>query len=143
LNLLAEMPAKSEHRIITPHPGEAGRLLGQPTAAVQNDRRAALQALQDRFGGVAVLKGARTLVSSKKNVPWLCTSGNPGMASPGMGDVLTGIVAALLAQGLDNEASAVVGVEAHGRAGDLAARAGERGTMASDLIAELRNVVNP
>ena len=65
------------------------------------------------------------------------------MASPGMGDVLTGIVAALLAQGLGKEASAFVGVEAHGRAGDLAARAGERGTIASDLIAELRNVVNP
>jgi NAD(P)H-hydrate epimerase len=90
-----------------------------------------------------VLKGAQTLVSSKKKVPWLCTSGNPGMASPGMGDVLTGIVAALLAQGLGKEAAAVVGVEAHGRAGDLAARFGERGTIASDLIAELRNVVNP
>ncbi len=143
LNLLAEAPAKSERRIITPHPGEAGRLLGEPTAAVQSDRRAALQALQEKYGGVAVLKGANTLVTSKKKIPWMCTSGNPGMASPGMGDVLTGIVAALLAQGLGKEASAVVGVEAHARAGDLAARAGERGTIASDLIAELRNVINP
>jgi hydroxyethylthiazole kinase-like uncharacterized protein yjeF len=143
LNLLAETPAKNERRIITPHPGEAGRLLGEPTAEVQGDRRAALQALQEKYGGVAVLKGANTLVTSKKKVPWLCTSGNPGMASPGMGDVLTGIVAALLAQGLGKEASAVVGVEAHARAGDLAARAGERGTIASDLVAELRNVVNP
>ena len=143
LNLLAEKPATSEQRIITPHPGEAGRLLGQSTAAVQDDRRAALRALQERFGGVAVLKGARTLVSSKKQVPWLCTAGNPGMASPGMGDVLTGIVAALLAQGLGEEASAIIGVETHARAGDLAARAGERGTIASDLIAEIRSVVNP
>lgn len=143
LNLLAETPAKNERRIITPHPGEAGRLLGEPTAEVQGDRRAALQALQEKYGGVAVLKGANTLVTSKKKVPWLCTSGNPGMASPGMGDVLTGVVAALLAQGLGKEASAVVGVEAHARAGDLAARAGERGTIASDLVAELRNVVNP
>ncbi len=143
LNLLAETPAKNERRIITPHPGEAARLLGDTTSAVQEDRPAALRSLQDKYGGVVVLKGANTLVTSKKQVPWLCTSGNPGMASPGMGDVLTGIVAALLAQGLGKEASAVVGVEAHARAGDLAARSGERGTIASDLIAELRSVVNP
>ena len=143
LNLLAETPAKNERRIITPHPGEAARLLDGDTAGVQADRRTALQGLQDKYGGVVVLKGANTLVTSKKKVPWLCTSGNPGMASPGMGDVLTGIVAALLAQGLGKEASAVVGVEAHARAGDRAARSGERGTIASDLIAELRHVVNP
>ena len=143
LNLLAERPTRNERRIITPHPGEAGRLLGQPTAVVQTDRRAGLQALQEKYGGVAVLKGASTLVTSKKKVPWLCTAGNPGMASPGMGDVLTGIVAALLAQGLGKEASAVVGVEVHARAGDLAARAGERGTIATDLIGQIRNVVNP
>ena len=143
LNLLAETPAKSERRIITPHPGEAGRLIGEGTAAVQDDRRAALDALQDKYGGVVVLKGSNTLVTSKKKVPWLCTAGNPGMASPGMGDVLTGIIVALLAQRLGKEASAVVGVEAHARAGDRAARAGERGTIASDLLAELRSVVNP
>jgi len=143
LNLLAESPAKSERRIITPHPGEAGRLIGDDTAAVQGDRRGALTALQEKYGGVVVLKGANTLVSSKKKIPWLCTAGNPGMASPGMGDVLTGIIAALLAQQLGKEASAVVGVEAHARAGDRAARAGERGTIASDLLAELRSVVNP
>jgi NAD(P)H-hydrate epimerase len=143
LNLLAESPTRSARRIITPHPGEAGRLIGEPTAAVQGDRRAALDALQDKYGGVVVLKGANTLVTSKKTVPWLCTAGNPGMASPGMGDALTGIVAALLAQGLGKEASAVVAVEVHARAGDRAAHGGERGTIASDLIAELRHVVNP
>ena len=143
LNLLAEAPAKSERRIITPHPGEAGRLLGESASVVQGDRRAALIALREKYGGVVVLKGANTLVTSKKQVPWLCTSGNPGMASPGMGDVLTGIVAALLAQGLGKEASAVVAVEAHARAGDRAARSGERGLIASDLVAELRSVVNP
>ena len=143
LNLLAENPAKNERRIITPHPGEAGRLIGEDTAAVQGDRRGALIALQEKYGGVAVLKGANTLVSSKKKIPWLCTAGNPGMASPGMGDVLTGIIAALLAQQLGKEASAVVGVELHARAGDRAARAGERGTIASDLVAELRHVANP
>ena len=143
LNLLAETPGGNERRIITPHPGEAGRLLGEATATVQGERRAALVALQEKYGGVVVLKGANTLVTSKKRVPWLCTGGNPGMASPGMGDALTGIIAALLAQGLGKEASAVVGVETHARAGDRAARAGERGTIASDLIAELRAVVNP
>ncbi len=143
LNLLAKSPAKSERRIITPHPGEAGRLIGEETAAVQRDRRAALAALRETYGGVVVLKGANTLVTSKKAVPWMCTAGNPGMASPGMGDVLTGVIAALLAQGLGKEASAVVGVELHARAGDRAARAGERGTIASDLIAELRCVANP
>ncbi len=142
LNLLAEAPDRNEGRIITPHPGEAGRLLGTETAVVQDDRRSALVSLQKKYGGVAVLKGANTLVTSEKQVPWLCTGGNPGMASPGMGDVLTGIIAALLAQGLDREASAVVGVEVHARAGDRAARAGERGTIASDLVAELRAVVN-
>jgi hydroxyethylthiazole kinase-like uncharacterized protein yjeF len=143
LNLLAETPAKSERRIITPHPGEAGRLLGESASAVQADRRVALNALREKYGGVVVLKGANSLVTSKKEVPWLCTSGNPGMASPGMGDVLTGVVAALLAQGLGKEASAVVGVEGHARAGDRAARSGERGLIASDLVAELRRVVNP
>ena len=108
---------------------------------MQGDRRAALGRLQEKYGGVVVLKGANTLVTSKKKVPWLCTAGNPGMASPGMGDVLTGIIAALLAQGLGKEASAVVGVEAHARAGDRAARAGERGTIASDLVTELRMVM--
>ena len=143
LNLLAENPARNDRRIITPHPGEAGRLIGEDAAAVQGDRRAALIALQEKYGGVVVLKGANTLVTSKKKVPWLCTAGNPGMASPGMGDVLTGIIAALLAQQLGKEASAVVGVELHARAGDRAARAGERGTIASDLVAELRRVANP
>lgn len=143
LNLLAEAASESDRRIITPHPGEAARLLGESTATVQGDRRAAVRALKDKYGGVAVLKGANTLVTSKKVVPWLCTAGNPGMASPGMGDALTGIIAALLAQGLGKEASAVVGVEAHARAGDRAARAGERGTIATDLVAELRHVMNP
>lgn len=143
LNLLAESPARSERRIITPHPGEAGRLIDEPASVVQGDRRAALVALREKYGGVVVLKGANTLVTSKKKIPWLCTAGNPGMASPGMGDALTGIIAALLAQGLGKEAAAVVGVEVHARAGDRAAQAGERGTIASDLVAELRHVVNP
>jgi NAD(P)H-hydrate epimerase len=142
LNWLAEHPNQCENRIITPHPGEAASLLGVSTVDIQADRRAAVEALQQRYGGVAVLKGAGSLIKSAQGVPWVSTSGNPGMAAPGMGDVLTGIIAALLGQGLSLQDAATTGVEIHAQAGDLAALNGERGMMASDLLAELRNVVN-
>jgi NAD(P)H-hydrate epimerase len=143
LNWLAESPEFVDHRIITPHPGEAGRLLDRETVEAQADRRRALTDLRGRYGGVAVLKGSGTLVSSASGVPWLCTAGNPGMAAPGMGDLLTGIIAALLAQGLGLEDAAAVGVAAHAQAGDRAAESGERGLMASDLLTNLRRVINP
>ena len=143
LNWLAEHPNQVEARVITPHPGEAGELLGMAIAEIQADRIAAVEALRQRYGGVAVLKGAGSLVASGADVPSICTSGNPGMASAGMGDVLTGIIAALLAQGLAAERAALVGVESHARAGDRAARGGERGLIASDLISALRDVMNP
>jgi len=143
LNLLASSPATASDRIITPHPGEAGRLLGIPTAEVQADRVSALGALAKRYGGTAVLKGAGSLVSAADGAPWLCSAGNPGMAAPGMGDVLTGIIAALLAQGFSPPDAARFGVDIHARAGDVAAQDGERGLVASDLIAALRHIVNP
>lgn len=142
LNLLAAKASVSDSRVITPHPGEAATLLGISTSDIQNDRLSAVSALRERYGGVAVLKGAGTLVSSGRGAPWVSTHGNPGMAAPGMGDVLTGVIAALLAQGLDIESAACAGVVAHAMAGDEAAAAGERGMMASDLIAELRGVIN-
>ena len=142
LNWLAESPNQADNRIITPHPGEASTLLGLTTAAIQGDRQAALAQLQQRYGGVAVLKGAGSIVSSNSGEPWLCTAGNPGMAAPGMGDVLTGVIAALLAQGLSAEDAALAGVDIHARAGDHAAQRGERGLMATDLLADLRDVVN-
>ena len=143
LNWLAESREFNDKRVITPHPGEAGGLLDCTAADVQADRRKALFDLRGRYGGVAVLKGSGTLVSASSGVPWLCSAGNPGMAAPGMGDVLTGIVAALLAQGLALEDAAAVGVAVHARAGDLAAAGGERGLMASDLLGELRSAINP
>jgi NAD(P)H-hydrate epimerase len=143
LNWLAGTPARAPLRVITPHPGEAGTLLGTSAAAVQENRRQALTGLQARYGGVVVLKGSGSLVSSTSGVPWLCSAGNPGMATAGMGDVLTGIVASLLAQGLEPEAAAAIGVEVHARAGDRVARRGERGLLASDLLEELRSLVNP
>jgi len=142
LNLLAAIPGEAANRVITPHPAEAGRLLGIPTAEVQADRPAAVEALAERFGGTAVLKGAGTLVSASPR-PWLCAAGNPGMGTAGMGDVLAGVIAGLIGQGLEPGLAAAIGVEAHARAGDLAAVRGERGLVASDLFAELRGVLNP
>ena len=143
LNLLAESPEKGENRVITPHPGEAAGLLGMEVAEIQSDRPAALEAMVLKYGGVAVLKGAGSLISAESGLPFICTGGNPGMAAPGMGDVLTGIIAALMAQGLSVADSASVGVELHARAGDAAAAEGERGMLASDLLAALRQVINP
>jgi NAD(P)H-hydrate epimerase len=143
LNILAGKSIDSERWILTPHPGEAARLLGRPVAEVQADRRAALAGIVDNFGGTVVLKGSGTLVSSRKGPPWLCSAGNPGMASAGMGDVLTGIIAGLRAQKLSAELAAVVGVQVHALAGDAAAAGGERGVIASDLIAQIRAGVNP
>ncbi len=143
LNLLAAAPAENGQRIITPHPGEAGRLLGTSAGDVQRDRLASVAELRSRYGGVAVLKGAGSLVATADGGPWVRPAGNPGMAAPGMGDALTGIVAAMLAQGLDLGTAARLGVLVHAHAGDLAARSGERGLIVSDLIDELRGVVNP
>jgi hydroxyethylthiazole kinase-like uncharacterized protein yjeF len=143
LNLLARAPESAENRIITPHPGEAATLIGSNNADVQADRPAALRALASKYGGIAVLKGAGTLISSSAGLPFICTSGNPGMAAPGMGDVLTGVIAAMLAQGLTLPAAASIGVELHARAGDVAAGAGERGLLASDVIDALQGVANP
>ena len=142
LNLLAKTCDMRQNRVITPHPGEAATLLGESTANIQLDRPATLDALVARYGGTAVLKGAGTLISADARVPYMSTAGNPGMAAAGMGDVLTGIIAALIAQGLALQVAATAGVELHARAGDLAAAGGERGMLASDLLGALRGAVN-
>ncbi|MFN3919855.1 MAG: NAD(P)H-hydrate dehydratase [Methylohalobius sp.] len=142
LNLLAKSPKKRENWVLTPHPGEAARLLGSTSSAVQKDRFAALGALIERYGGTCVLKGAGTLVGSVRQVPWICALGNPGMASGGMGDVLTGAIAGLIAQGLELDKGAKMGVALHAASADAAAKAGERGLLASDLLPWLRRLVN-
>lgn len=141
LNLLATAPARRTDWILTPHPGEAARLLDSTAAAVQADRPTAVRALQARYGGVIVLKGAGTLVCDGRRT-WLVATGNPGMASGGMGDVLTGVIAGLLAQGLVPARAAVAGTLLHGLAGDTAVAAGERGLLAGDLFDALRQWVN-
>ena len=143
LNLLAENARKRDRWILTPHPGEAARLLGSSAAEIQRARIDALAHLRRRYGGTIVLKGAGTLVSAGEAPPWICTAGNPGMAAAGMGDVLTGVIGALLAQGLNLEEAAVCGVEIHARAGDAAAGGAPRGLIASDLLPALRKEVNP
>lgn len=129
--------------VITPHPGEAARLLGSTNAAVQADRFAALEALQARFGGAVLLKGSGSLALDARGEVALCPYGNPGMASGGMGDVLSGVVGALLAQGLGVGDSAAMAMVLHARAADMAAAAGgERGLLASDLLPWIRRLAN-
>ena len=141
LNLLAQVPAKREDWVLTPHPGEAARLLATEVWQIEQDRVQTIRQLQKQYGGVVVLKGAGTLVASAGGIAF-CPAGNPGMASGGMGDTLTGAIAGLLAQGLSLAAAAEVGVWVHAVAADLAARKGERGMLASDLIAHLQQAVN-
>ncbi|MDG1463387.1 MAG: NAD(P)H-hydrate dehydratase [Gammaproteobacteria bacterium] len=142
LNLLALNPMRRNDWILTPHPGEAARLLETSSQAIQEDRLNAVKEIQSRYGGVVVLKGHGSLVAGEQVMPVVVKAGNPGMATAGMGDVLTGVIAALLAQCNGLHAPAVAGVYVHAIAGDLAASAGERGTLASDLFPHIRSVLN-
>lgn len=144
LNLLAQAPRRFTHpAVLTPHPGEAGRLLGCKTADIEADRYAAVAELARRYGAVAVLKGAGSLIADPDGAIAVCPWGNPGMATGGMGDLLTGIIAGLLAQGLQAFDAACLGVGLHARAGDAAAEeAGERGLAAMDLLSPLRKLLN-
>lgn len=143
LNLLAEEPVSKFNWILTPHPGEAGRLLGRSAAEVQKDRFAAAGAVHRQFGGVCVLKGLGTVVHDGEGPPGVITSGNPGLSSGGSGDVLTGVIAGLLAQGMTLGQAARCGGYLHGAAADQAAQSGERGLLASDLMPWLRRLANP
>ncbi len=142
LNLLAEASFKRDDWILTPHPGEAARLLGTTPAQIQRDRFSAVRELHKRFHGISVLKGAGTLIFAPGGLPAVCGAGNPGMASGGMGDVLSGILGALLVQGFDLQDAARQGVLVHAMAADRAAAGGERGLLAGDLMPHLRRLVN-
>ncbi|MFI3189508.1 bifunctional ADP-dependent (S)-NAD(P)H-hydrate dehydratase/NAD(P)H-hydrate epimerase [Crenothrix sp. D3] len=142
LNLLARKPVANPNWILTPHPAEAARLLNCSTANIQQDRFAAVSALQEKYQGTVVLKGAGSLIASSDTLA-VSHTGNAGMASGGMGDVLTGVIAGLIAQGLTLQEAAQQGVYQHGKAADCAAQAnGERGLLASDLMHYLRLGVN-
>lgn len=143
LNLLASSPFPLDDAILTPHPGEAARLLECTSADVQRDRFAAAHAIAQRHGCVVVLKGAGTVVAAPGETPRVIDAGNPGMAVGGMGDVLTGIIAALRAQGLSAFDAASAGALLHALAGDAVAWDGQRGLLPSDLFAHLRRLSNP
>jgi hydroxyethylthiazole kinase-like uncharacterized protein yjeF len=126
--------------VLTPHPGEAARLMGVATTDIQVDRFAAAASLQKKYGGCIILKGNGTLVATSEEI-MLCDYGNPGMATGGMGDVLSGVIGALIAQGLALEEAASLGVCLHGAAADLAAEQGQRGLLATDLMPHLRELI--
>lgn len=142
LNLLAQTTLTKDNWVLTPHPGEAGRLLDLTAHDIQADRLNAIKEINKRYGGVCVLKGAGTLVSAPASLVALCDKGNPGMATGGMGDVLSGVIGGLIAQGMPLGDAAKLGVYLHAAAGDLAAKDGERGTIASDLMPYLRRLAN-
>jgi len=141
LNLLARQPVVHKRLILTPHPGEAARLLECSIADIQNDRFAAVRELASKFGATAVLKGWGTLVAGNDDLPVrVCSYGNPAMATAGMGDALTGIIASLIGQGLNDLEAASTGVLLHALAGDLAAHE-RRQILASELIDALGKVL--
>ena len=142
LNLLSSAAQPLEDAVFTPHPGEAARLLACTVADVQRDRVGAAQAIAQRYAAVVVLKGAGTVVASGQATR-IVGAGNPGMAVGGMGDLLTGIIASLRAQGLSSFDAASAGALLHGLAGDAAAWDGERGLLPSDLLPHVRRLANP
>jgi NAD(P)H-hydrate epimerase len=147
LNLLPDMSGRAvlpSDCILTPHPGEAARLLGRSTSAVQSDRMGAAFALAKRHGCVVVLKGAGTIVAAPDRLPCIIDAGNPGMAVGGMGDVLCGVIAALRGQRLAAFDAACLGALLHSVAADEAAKAGgARGLLPTDLMPWLRRLGNP
>jgi NAD(P)H-hydrate epimerase len=109
---------------------------------IQSERLESVKDLAKRYGGVAVLKGAVTLVVAPNMLPGVCDKGNPGMASAGMGDILSGVIGGLLSQGIPPGEAARLGVVMHATAGDMAAKDGERGMIATDLLPYLRRLSN-
>ena len=151
LNLLAEnqdlqrvCARRNADTLVTPHPGEAARLLGRTIAQVQQDRVAAAHALRDKLGAHVLLKGNGSVLSARDGHWFINTSGNPGMASAGMGDVLAGMLGSLLAQKFSGEAALVLGTHLHGCAGDALAASGGGpvGLTASELIDSARRIWN-
>ncbi len=145
LTWLAQNVCKNDSWILTPHPGEAATLLGVTIAQIEADRFAAATAIQIKYGGVCLLKGAGSIITDG-HINYVCPFGNPGMASGGMGDTLTGILVAVAAQAKSKELSlvdiAAIGVTVHSLAADYAAKEGEHGMLASDVIQQIRRVIN-
>lgn len=144
LTLLASTKiTKEKNWILTPHPGEAARLLNKNTQEIQQNRFESARECQKQYGGCVVLKGNGTIICDNTASLSLCSQGNPGMSSAGMGDILTGILAGLAAQQLPLAITAKVGTLVHALAADSAAQSGERGLMATDLLMYIKQWVNP
>lgn len=141
LNLLASENTGNRQWVLTPHPGEAARLLSSNTEKVMRDRFSAVTELHDKYQATMLLKGYGTLVYDGHRY-YVNPTGNPGMASGGFGDVLSGVIAGLMAQGFSNSDATQYGAYLHGAAADRAASEGQRGMMACDLLPELRKLVN-
>lgn len=148
LNILAMLSQRCDgtlvcdnHRVITPHPGEAARLLNVTIQQIESDRYSAARQLQERYGGVVVLKGAGTLIYDGTRM-YVCLAGNAGMATGGMGDVLSGVIGALLAKGLPISVAARLGVVLHSHAADInVSQNGQIGLLASDVVSTLRTAI--
>lgn len=144
LNLLSHhlQNLKLSNLVITPHPAEAARLLGCATSDVEQNRYHASASLGEKFTCARVLKGAGSLIGIGNEV-FVCSDGNPGMATAGMGDVLSGVIGAMLAQGMDAGDASLFATCLHGVAGDLAAEnGGQRGMLAGDVFPHLRMLLN-
>ena len=136
-----ELSKRKAPSILTPHPGEMARLLRTATAEVQANRIGAVRRAAELFGSIVILKGHQTLIGDPAGEVWVNPTGNPGMATAGSGDVLTGMIGACLAQGVDPLRAAWLAVFVHGLAGDLAAEAnGQVSLVAGDLVASLPEV---
>lgn len=142
LNWLAKTPQSSGRWVLTPHPGEAARLLSQSIEQIQADRIQAARLLQQRYGGVIVLKGAGTVIVDEQGKVYINGAGIPALATAGSGDVLAGLIGGLLAQGLSLKQAALLGVSVHAQAALIEQSLGERGMIASELLLHIRSLLN-
>lgn len=144
LNILAQHPQKRDNWILTPHPKEAARLLQSTVEAVQADRIAAIRALSAQYGGTIVLKGAGTLIShDPEKIIAVSPEALPALGTAGTGDVLSGLIGGLWAQGLSPAYAAYLGVSVHSSAAQIESAFGERGMLASDLFLHIRGLLSP
>ena len=128
--------------MLTPHPAEAARLLELTTTDIEADRFYYARQCAINFDATSILKGSGTLIDNTEHT-WVCENGNPGLAVGGSGDVLSGIIGALMAQGLNSSDAACYGVVLHATAGDRACeQSGQRGMLASDLFTHVRALIN-
>lgn len=141
LNLLAEQPNRNNYRILTPHSKEAGRLLGVSDAQIESDRLLFAERIAETYGGVCLLKGPGTVVAGLGRTTRVISGGNSGMATGGMGDLLTGIIVSLVGQGVKLFEAAILGASIHNQAADHAKIYGLRGMLPSDLLPFIRGLV--